>query len=45
MEFNVKKCKIVHVGHSNPGYKNEINGGELQEIYEEEDIGVIVQIV
>ncbi len=41
----MKKCKIVHVGHSNPGYNSEIKGGELQEVDEEEDIGVIVQIV
>ncbi len=42
MEFNVKKCKILHVGHRNPGYKYNINGEELQETEEEKDIGVIV---
>ena len=42
MEFNVKKCKIVHVGHRNPGYKYVLNGEELQEAEEEEDIGRLV---
>ena len=42
MEFNVKKCKIIHVGNSNPGYKYTINGEELQEAEEEKDIGVVV---
>ncbi len=42
MEFNVKKCKIIHVGHNNPGYEYKINGEVLQEVEEEKDIGVVV---
>jgi hypothetical protein len=43
MEFNVAKCKVMHVGRSNPEYKYNINGEELAEVDEEKDIGVIVQ--
>jgi hypothetical protein len=42
MEFNVQKCKIMHVGRNNPGYKYSMNGVELKEIDEETDLGVIV---
>jgi hypothetical protein len=43
MEFNIPKCKIMHVGRGNPGYKYSIDGQELVEVDEEKDIGVIVQ--
>ena len=43
MEFNVKKCKIMHIGCHNPGYSYYMNGQELQVVEEERDIGVIVQ--
>jgi Reverse transcriptase (RNA-dependent DNA polymerase)/Endonuclease-reverse transcriptase len=42
MQFNVAKCKIMHVGRSNPGYKYYMNGIELQSVEEETDVGVIV---
>jgi hypothetical protein len=42
MEFNVQKCKIMHVGRNNPGYKYSMNGVELKEIDEETDVGVVV---
>lgn len=42
MEFNTKKCKIIHVGNRNPGYKYVLNGEELHEVDEEKDIGVLV---
>jgi hypothetical protein len=43
MEFNIPKCKIMHVGRNNPKYKYSINGQELSVVEEEKDIGVIVQ--
>jgi hypothetical protein len=43
MEFNIPKCKIMHVGRNNPEYKYTINGQELSVVEEEKDIGVIVQ--
>jgi hypothetical protein len=42
MQFNVAKCKIMHVGRNNPMYKYTMNGTELKEIDEETDVGVIV---
>jgi hypothetical protein len=40
MEFNVKKCKVMHVGHNNQRYQYTM-GGEVLEVTEEErDIGV-----
>jgi ribonucleases P/MRP protein subunit RPP40 len=42
MQFNVAKCKIMHVGRGNPGYKYYMNGTELQTVDEETDVGVVV---
>jgi ribonucleases P/MRP protein subunit RPP40 len=42
MEFNIPKCKIMHVGRTNPKYKYNMNGEELSVIEEEKDIGVTV---
>jgi hypothetical protein len=42
MEFNIPKCKIIHVGRHNPAYKYYIDGQELNEVEEERDIGVLV---
>ena len=43
MEFNVKKCKVIHVGHNNPGRKYYMDGNELNEAKEEKDLGVFVE--
>ena len=43
MAFNVKKCKILHVGRSNPRYKYYLNGEEVEEVKEEKDLGVFVE--
>ena len=37
--FNTAKCKIMHVGNKNPGYKYYMEGVELAEVDEERDIG------
>ena len=42
MQFNIAKCKIMHVGNNNPGYKYKMEGQELVEVDEEKDIGVTV---
>ena len=42
MEFNVKKCKVMHCGRSNPKYKYNIGGTILKEVESEKDIGVTV---
>ena len=42
MKFNVKKCKIMHIGPGNPGHRYRMEGEELVEVEEERDIGVVV---
>ncbi len=40
MEFNVKKCKVMHVGHNNQRYQYKMGGEVLKVTEEERDIGV-----
>ncbi len=42
MKFNLGKCKIMHVGRNNPGYKYFMGGVELAEVEEERDVGVVI---
>ena len=42
MEFNVKKCKVMHIGNNNPNVVYEINGNSLDIVQKEKDLGVIV---
>ena len=47
MEFNSSKCKIMHVGHSNPGFSYTMGGYApagtvISEVQEEKDLGVII---
>lgn len=40
MQFNVAKCKVMHLGNSNIGQKYFMNGKELESIDEELDLGL-----
>jgi hypothetical protein len=40
MQFNIEKCKVMHMGCSNPRYHYHMDGKMLQETSEEKDIGV-----
>ena len=42
MFFNVKKCKVLHIGHNNAYYDYSMNGEILQSVKEETDLGIIV---
>jgi ribonuclease P/MRP protein subunit RPP40 len=42
MEFNIKKCKVMHVGFNNPGHTYTMNNQQLEVTVEERDIGVCV---
>jgi hypothetical protein len=42
MEFNIPKCKVMHMGHQNPEHKFSMRGKELETTCEEKDIGVAV---
>ena len=46
LKFNSTKCKVLHIGDNNPGYKYYINEGstvrELQVTTSEKDLGVYI---
>ena len=42
MEFNVEKCKVMHVGGRNRGFKYKMAGQDLGETELEKDLGVLV---
>ena len=42
MEFNVGKCKIMHLGNSNPKHTYTMGGVDLEKTTEERDLGVLV---
>ena len=42
MDFNIKKCKIMHVGRNNPKYKYNIDGVDLTVVEAERDVGVCI---
>ena len=43
MEFNVKKCKVMHIGNTNPRATYSMTGADLDTTTAERDIGVKVQ--
>ena len=42
MEFNIQKCKVMHMGQSNTGYKYSIDNQYLQEVRDEKDLGIMI---
>jgi len=42
MEFNVAKCKVMHMGSKNCQLGYNLGGNELEVVTEEKDLGVIV---
>ena len=44
MQFNVSKCKVMHLGNSNPKTRYTMAGEYLQETEAEKDIGVKVTL-
>jgi len=42
MKFNKAKCKVLHVGHSNPKHKYRLGREWVQNSLEEKDLGVLV---
>jgi len=43
MEFNVKKCKVMHLGKKNKDYEYYMKGSVLSSVNQERDIGVLVE--
>ena len=42
MEFNVDKCKVMHIGRDNPGHAYTMGGVDLTVTREERDLGVLI---
>jgi hypothetical protein len=43
MQFNVAKCKVLHVGHGNAKMEYKMEGQALKTVVEETDVGVLVR--
>ena len=43
MEFNVDKCKIMHIGRSNPQHTYCMDSAELTKTVKEKDLGVLME--
>ena len=44
MEFNISKCKVMHMGHANPRHEYYMDGQKLEETTEERDIGLVISL-
>ena len=42
MNFNNKKCKVLHVGYSNKNFNYKIYGEWLESVDNEKDLGLII---
>ena len=42
MQFNVKKCKAIHIGKKNIEYEYSMNGVVLEVVEVEKDLGVLI---
>ena len=42
MQFNIDKCKVMHIGKKNPLCKYKMNGSKLEEVTIEKDLGVYI---
>lgn len=42
MQFNIDKCKVMHIGRTNPTHKYYMGGVELTTVEKEKDIGVLM---
>lgn len=42
MDFNIKKCKVMHIGNKNLQEEYYINGQKLERVVSERDLGVII---
>ena len=42
MSFNASKCKVLHIGPSNPGYEYSMSSTSLEPTTDEKDLGVTI---
>ena len=43
MAFNVNKCKVLHVGRTNPKFQYYLNGEAVEAVKDEKDLGVFIE--
>lgn len=43
MAFNGTKCKVLHVGRTNPKYRYYLNGQEIEAVKDEKDLGIFIE--
>ena len=43
MAFNGTKCKVLHVGRTNPRCKYYLNGKEIEAVKDEKDLGIYIE--
>ena len=41
MEFNVEKCKVMHIGGTNRNFRYFMDQKQLEVVEEEKDLGVV----
>lgn len=42
MDFNIEKCKVLHVGGRNQNFNYKMRGSELNSVTDQKDLGIIV---
>jgi len=42
MQFNVEKCKVMHIGRHNPEFRYTLLDKQLETVNEEKDLGVLI---
>jgi len=42
MQFNIDKCKVMHIGKHNLEFKYSMANTELETVREEKDLGVLI---
>ena len=42
LPFNKDKCKLMHVGSSNPGFSYQMEGASIAAVTNEKDLGIII---
>ena len=42
LNFNARKCKVLHLGRQNPNYDYHMDDEEFENVTEEKDLGVMI---
>jgi len=44
MQFNVSKCKVIHVGNRNPRFSYSKSNNKFQAVETEKDLGIMIRL-